>query len=341
MRTRPYLSPSQIKKWESEPEAYFIDYLADTKVTRSPQTMPMAVGSSFDAYVKASLQRRFGLGWDSFPFESEEDALSRNIENPIMLPEASAIGKNMLVAYKDSGAYGHLCEEVLDGGDPTSIRMEVDGKIKLWGIPFVYKPDFQFTSSLKTLGGDVLPAIIDWKVNGYCSKTNVSPNPGFINVVDGWKGPPKSRGNMMPHKNAVIAGLGKRLRVNSCSDYYLPSGSCDDWSIQLGIYALGACQSYGITVDDTPILVGIDQLACKTITRPGRMESERLPRVAQHRWLCTPEIVRTLRDRVEHMWEVIHSDHIFRWMSKDESRRRCDELNKQAALGSAHYLFSR
>lgn len=339
MRKRKYLSPSQILKWEKEPEQYYVQYLAETKVARSPQTMPMAVGSAFDAYVKASLQRRFNLPFEAFPFESEEAALERNIENAIMRPEAAQIGQRLLQAYKDSGAYGLLCEEALDGNDVNQIRMEVDGTVELWGIPFVYKPDFQFISSMKTISGRPLPGIIDWKVNGYCSRSNVSPRGGFISVRDGWKGAPHSRGNFAPHKNANVVKIGSRLEINRNDDFYRPSGACDDWCIQLTIYALGACKNMGIEPGDSPLYVGIDQLACKTIQVDGASEPERLPRVAIHRWFVTPHIIATLQERVERMWETINSDHVFRWLSKDDSMRRCDELEKQAALGDSHYLF--
>jgi hypothetical protein len=153
---------------------------------------------------------------------------------------------------------------------------------------------------------------------------------------------PKSRGNMTAHKNAIVTPMGKGvLSVNTNDEFYVPSGSVDDWSVQLAVYAIGTAIKWGIydALDESPILVGIDQLACKTISRAGHSDQDRLPRVAAHRWLCSAKIRQHLKDRVELMWETINSDHIFRWMTKEESQRRCDELEKLASIGKDAYLF--
>lgn len=342
MRARSYLSPSQVLKWEREPETYYIEYLADTKVGRSPQTLPMAVGSAFDAYVKASLKRRFNLTDESFPY-TEESAIARNIENPMMRKEAMVAGKAMLQGYMDSGAYTALCEEIMAGGNPTSLRMEVDGTFKIWGIPFVYKPDYDCDSPITLPNGQRVAQIVDWKVNGYCSKSNVSPKPGFVIVRDGWKEGAKSRGNGTAHKNAQVIYLngsdGRRIAVNADRSFYMPSGQMDDWSIQLTIYGLGSMVNRGLLSEegnipkDIAFIVGIEQLACKTVG------DARLPRVATHRWMCNHDIIMTLRERVLRMWETIHSDHVFRWMTKDESKRRCEELEVIASTGDNYWLF--
>ena len=61
MKTIQYLSPSSIAKYKDNPDEFYMNYLSDKAPPRFPQTEPMAVGSSFDAYVKSYLhQQLFG-----------------------------------------------------------------------------------------------------------------------------------------------------------------------------------------------------------------------------------------------------------------------------------------
>ncbi|KKL78173.1 hypothetical protein LCGC14_2027540, partial [marine sediment metagenome] len=73
MRTPTYLSYSSVSMFEKTPDEFFLKYLAENRPGRLPQTEPMSVGSSFDAYVKAALHTRlFGAGANA---EYEFDAL--------------------------------------------------------------------------------------------------------------------------------------------------------------------------------------------------------------------------------------------------------------------------
>lgn len=60
-KTRSYLSPSAIKLYTQSVEDFYLRYLADHEASYEPQTQAMAIGSSFDAYVKSFLyERLFG-----------------------------------------------------------------------------------------------------------------------------------------------------------------------------------------------------------------------------------------------------------------------------------------
>ena len=52
MRIPKYLSPSALGVWRKHTEKYFLQYLADNRPPRYPQTQPMSVGSAGDAYFK-------------------------------------------------------------------------------------------------------------------------------------------------------------------------------------------------------------------------------------------------------------------------------------------------
>ena len=55
MRTPEYYSPSSLSTWLNNPRDFYLKYLADERPPREAQTQPMAVGSSFDAYIKCYL----------------------------------------------------------------------------------------------------------------------------------------------------------------------------------------------------------------------------------------------------------------------------------------------
>ena len=66
-----YLSPTSLSTWKKCVDAgdmteFFIRYLADKRPPRPPQTIPMAVGSAFDAYVKCYIMDRLGIKGEGF-----------------------------------------------------------------------------------------------------------------------------------------------------------------------------------------------------------------------------------------------------------------------------------
>ena len=56
MRKPTYLSFSSMTLHEKDQDEFYLKYLCENRPGRLPQTGPMCVGSSFDAYVKSALQ---------------------------------------------------------------------------------------------------------------------------------------------------------------------------------------------------------------------------------------------------------------------------------------------
>src|SRR4051812_15254521 len=64
-----YMSPTSLGIFDSDPELYYVTYIV--KEEREPQTINMAWGSSFDAYVKSTLYTMFGgVKDDTYKFEN-------------------------------------------------------------------------------------------------------------------------------------------------------------------------------------------------------------------------------------------------------------------------------
>lgn len=301
MRTREYLSPSQVKKWRASKCDYYLEYLADYRPPKTPQTLPMAMGSAFDVLIKKSLSRRFKAP-HSYPVDVDQE-FERQVENDAIREQAREAGEHLLNCYKVSGAYQDLVMEI---GDPKFLRMESKMTKPLFGIPFMLLPDIDF----KRPSG--LQALYDWKVNGYCSASNTSPYKGFVKVRDGWRdGHPHSRGHNTAHKQAVLRNIDGVL-VNIDRSCVNP-----EWDLQLTCYGLGLDMV-------APFIVGIEQLACK------HLGGTPYPRVASHRWVVSDNDITALRIEVSMMWEHINSDWVFREMTKAESQRLQKDLEGQA-----------
>lgn len=137
MRTPKALSYSSMGLLEKNPEEFYTKYLADTASPRSPQEPAMAVGSSFDAYVKSALHADlFGVGADpAFElkaiFESQVEKQCRDF--------AWEAGRHTFECYQCSGAYKDLLALLQKSVEPPRFEFTIQGLIN--GIPFTGKPD--------------------------------------------------------------------------------------------------------------------------------------------------------------------------------------------------------
>lgn len=203
MYTIKHISYSALKLWESDRRAYFLRYLASKRKPYDPQTHYMAVGSAFDAFVKAELHKRYINDGDP---TYDRDTLFEDQVEPHVRDEARTAGEAVWKAYQDSGAFDALCSD-LDGAD--TIRMEVEVTADLGDCTILGLPDLMFVNRL---GKRV---IHDWKVNGYYSKN----------------GPPKPRKN-----HYVIYEPGATPRKFNVVNLPFNNG-CPDWAEQLTMYA--------------------------------------------------------------------------------------------------------
>lgn len=226
-----YLSPSSIDLWRRDRVEFYFRYMMKAK--QLPQTQPMAVGSAFDAYVKAWIMERL---YGSVTINGKSTDLRGLFEQQVDSQHhawAWDAGREAMDLYRDSGALSDLMLE-LDEGTDHRFETIVQGKIS--GVPLLGRPDLCFKK------GDV-NVIIDWKVNGWCSAKPPSPVPGYKmcrTLKDGvWK--------RKTHASAVVLrGIDV---VNKMEDLNAA------WATQLSIYAW----VLGVEVGEE-FICGIDQL---------------------------------------------------------------------------------
>lgn len=314
LRKPEYLSPSAIALFERDPDDYARRYLATNKPNREPQTQPMAIGSAFDAYVKAYLYSRFvNRGDGKYEFEY----LFETQVEPQWRDWARKEGEFVFKYYQRTGSLADLILElqnhVAEPRFETDLLGVVDGRQQIMAfaagavrhrdiqaalkhppVQFLGKPDMYFISQT----GDRI--ILDWKVNGYCAKSNTSPLPGYVRCYE--LGEP-----VKVHKEAIIGNVGG-IKVNSA--LYLEDIK-GDWARQIAIYAwlLG-------TPVGGRIIAAIDQI----VGQPHNL------RVANHRLLIRPETQCKYYVQAADIWNRVTTGHFYSDMSRIESDSRLEQI---------------
>ena len=121
MRTPKSLSYSSMTLWEKNPEEFYLRYLADHAAPRLPQEPPMAVGSSFDAHVKANLyEALFGKTNPKFEFA----AIFESQVEPQCRDFALVAGQVCFDAYKLTGSLRRVAGavEAIDRAAPLRVQ---------------------------------------------------------------------------------------------------------------------------------------------------------------------------------------------------------------------------
>jgi hypothetical protein len=290
-------------------DEFYIRYLADHRAPRLPQEPPAAVGSAFDAYVKAQLnwhlygpamspQFEFGT-----IFESQVEPQNRDF--------ALTAGKRVFKAYQLCGAYDDLLRLLQHSVEPPRFEFTVEGLIE--GVPFTGKPDVRF---ILDLGKGRIPCIFDFKVRGYCSKYGASPSKGYATCLDGFVGK-ASRSQGKEH--ATYKALDFRgLTINSgymefCNSEYADQLSLYGWLL-------------GEKIGDENTVLGIEELCAKFM---GEGNPPTL-RYARHRGRVKADYQQKLAERVSACWQAITSGHVFSTLSREDSDARCRVLDEMA-----------
>ena len=177
------------------------------------------------------------------------------------------------------------------------------------GVSLLGKPDLFF----KTREG--AHVIMDWKVNGYCSNSGVSPKPGYVKIRDGWTtdAAKHSRSHNTMHKNCQpmqVSGL--QMNVGKFFEQVDTK-----WADQLTIYGWVLGEDVGAA-----LVIGIEQLCCK----PG--PEKPLIRVASHRGYVSPKYQKALYQRLDIMWRAIHSGKILDCDNWKERQATLDLIHK-------------
>lgn len=323
MRKIPYLSPSGLQTWRKDKNEFFVRYLSDAHPERPPQTAAMAVGSSFDAYIKSDLYGKIYGDVSGTPyefqtlFEAQVEPQNRDI--------AIIDGKIVYEAYIASGALADLMlllsktiaepkfESDLVGPvtwqtAPESSVGSGMGSAILVAYPLILKgkPDLVF---LVAFENDACRVILDWKVNGYYSKSGVSPARGYIMVRDG-VGTARS-GNVMhkdcvpmPHRGLLINGMGKSEDFQK------------DWAAQEATYGWLVGEPVG-----GDWVNEIHQIACRPDGYGGRNI-----RVAEHRGVIGEAFQHSLYQDYVQCWLDCHDGHFFKELSRELSEQNCKRL---------------
>lgn len=308
MRKLEYLSPTSISVFKQSVQDFYLRYLSENRPTREPQTQPMSIGSSFDAFVKNYMHEKlFGKGADArfdltTLFEAQVEKHHRDW--------AWDNGKYLFGVYRDSGALADLMIELEGAVGTPRFEIEVRGVVNgqregvtksMSGVTFLGKPDVSFNNR----GGNNI--ILDFKVNGYCSKSAVSPMPGYLRIRGhDWSGPHK---NCIPvMHNGMLINRDDRLENLK-----------EDWATQLSIYGWLCGNEVG-----GDFITAIDQIACKPKGPYPHI------RIAEHRLRTSETYQWHVFSTAQNIWDIVQSDHIFRDMTLEQSKDRCQVLDKQS-----------
>lgn len=311
MREVKYLSPSSLGVFEHNTEEFYLRYLADERPPRAPQTQPMSIGSAFDAYVKSYLHERlFGKGNDP---RFELDALIEAQVEEHNRDWAREHGRYVFEQYRQCGCLADMMTEFGVAQSDPRFEFEVQGTVngyrqgvttEIAGVTFLGKPDVHYVNKHGTT------VVLDFKVNGYCSTRAQAPMAGYVRLRSA------GRTNMGQHKDALLL-THNGMMINAIKN--LEDGN-KDWAKQLAIYAwLTGCPV------GSDFLVAIDQISCSP--NPSGLPQVR---VAEHRTRVGAPFQNELFARACEIWEIVHSDHVFRDRSPESSRDLCASLDRRS-----------
>jgi hypothetical protein len=294
MRKPEYISPTSYFLWKKDREEFYKKYMSDRRFLKDPQTMPMAVGSAFDFMIKKELMTRLGMD------KSVLDALKLQIEDPLMMEEATLQGVKVYDFYTKCGALSNLLSEI---GSVPRFEFRITGNIKSLisnpsdsnGIPLHGRPDAFFLSKEKA------SVVLDWKVNGWLSQRTTSPKPGYVDFFP----------NRKFHKDSVCM-LHKGVMVNINSSQFN-----EEWATQCSIYSWLLGSEVG-----AECIAGIDQIL-------GPSDN---PRVAKFRFLIDSKFQLNLYGELTDMWNKISSGLIFDDLNDSENASRCEALESQILI---------
>lgn len=227
MRKPLYISPSSFFSFTQDPIKHYVRHYSDTPAGRQPATIHMAMGSAFDAFVKAQITRDLQVSTKFDLITLYEEQVPEEFREELW-PKAAFL----LEEYKSCGAYGVAVEDMsLANLEP---RFEFDVKAKILGVPIFGKPDAFYHNRRD------VPVILDWKVNSFL---------GGRNAKKAWY--------VMDHQNGCSH---PRVTVKSnnglpvVTNKYLENVD-KSWAFQQFIYAIGL----GCEIGDE-FITSIDQI---------------------------------------------------------------------------------
>ena len=226
MRIPKYVSPSSYQLFKADPIRYYLNYLSDNLETREPQNIHMAMGSAFDAFVKAQITEDLQTSTRFDRRQLFEEQVATEFRSELW------IKADMLMrAYQECGAYGIAVADM--GLASLEPRFEFAVSATILGVPVFGKPDAFYHNKLGT------PVILDWKVNSVLGGNNMKKK-YFVTchqTKDCYKG--------------VHIRSDSGLAV--CTNYGLEDVD-PSWAFQQFVYAIGLGSKIG-----DPFITSIDQ----------------------------------------------------------------------------------
>lgn len=308
MRRPRYLSPSSLRAWIENRDNFYLRYCSDTPPPREPQNHHMAIGNSFDAFVKHYLhQHVVGDGNPAMEFDAIFESQVEKHNRTKALVEA---GRYLFDWYKRLGALDSLML-ILGKSTRTTFEMDVRGEVEggregeVGGVPFRVKPDLYFVNEH---GAHVL---FDWKVTGFYSRHPKSPTPGYSCLRSDGKRPTGHADTRVEMRHGLPMDVSKGLEARD-----------ESWARQLSIGAW-LC---GMPVGGQ--FVGIvHQLVCS----PPRPKV----RVAEFAAFVSEKFQQDTHRLATEVWTAINSDHVFRDLTIEESKSKCELLDGRRDNGAA------
>jgi hypothetical protein len=305
MRKPNYLSYSALSLFESDLDEYCLRYLVDQKPPREQQGTPAGVGSAFDARVKADLYD-FSYGKGYKPELYSYGALFEKQVEPQNRDFCGPAGDHVFECYKTSGFLDRIKALAATAWEPPQYEFTIEREVG--GVPLLGKPD----GLIRLID---LSVVLDFKVNGYCSNSAVSPNQGFLLCRDGYVAPKQSKSHDTTHKNAVA----KPYRGVTIGGHL--EDSSEPWASQLTGYAW----TLGEPVGSENVVFLIHQCVAKPIP-----EARPLLRFAEFAGTVRKPYQDHLLYRYQKCWAAIQNEHVFHNLPLEESRARFDLMNAQA-----------
>jgi hypothetical protein len=301
MRYPRFISPSALSRYQKDAEDYYLQYLAENPPPREGQTQAMSIGSSFDAYVKSYLfEKIMGRMDPQFElqtiFETQVEEHNRSW--------AWDAGQYAFDCYRESGALADLLLELEQASGEPRFEFTVEATID--NVPLLGKPDVWYIDKYNN------PIILDFKVNGFCSKYPVSPKRGYVRL----RGPGNNQDG--EHSKAQVSKV-NNFKINIAEFF---EAIDESWAQQLATYAWLCGAEVG-----SFFIVAIDQLCCKPNGEYPTI------RVAEHRCQIGPAFQNKVLDGYKKLWSLIKSDpfHFFEEKSLSDSKKRCEALDMQYA----------
>lgn len=312
MRKPSYLSYSALSVFESDPDEWVLRYLVDNRPPREMQGQPAGVGSAFDARIKAEMyEYSYGKGY--MPEKYSYEALFEKQVEPQNRDFCGPAGDHVFECYKVSG----FLERLQKLADRCVIEPNYEFRVEreVGGVPLLGLPDGHFVIPVEDSAEATLDIVLDFKVNGYCSRSAVSPNQGYLLCRDGYIAPKQSKSHETSHKNADIKNY-KGVTIGGWLE-----DSSEQWASQLTGYAW----CLGAPIGSEDVVCIIHQVVAKPIP-----EARPLLRFAEFAGPVRKPYQDHLLSRYQKCWQAIESGHLFPEMSREESDKHFEVINKQA-----------